>query len=82
MQGDATLLVGLSFDIILANINRNILVNDICYYAKAMYSESVLIVSGFYEIDEEVIKGAFAKHQLKKIKKLVKDNWCCIVFKR
>ena len=78
--GDAKTLSGKSFDFIIANINRNILVSDIAHYAKAMNKNAVLVVSGFYEDDEKIITDEFSKHQLTKTKKLVKDNWCSLVF--
>jgi ribosomal protein L11 methyltransferase len=56
--GDASLLqsggVG-PFDIIIANINRNILLNDMDRYAAALAPGGTLLLSGFYEADEEAL---------------------------
>ena len=49
--GGAELLNGLKFDIILANINRNILLQDIPQYADALNRNGLLFLSGFYETD-------------------------------
>jgi ribosomal protein L11 methyltransferase len=55
LTGDATLLEGKCYDIILANINRNILLADIPAYRKCLSSGGMLIMSGFYEADLEQI---------------------------
>ena len=51
--GDASLLVNLSdkFDLIIANINRNILLNDMAAYASVLKADGTLLLSGFYESD-------------------------------
>ena len=51
--GDASLLVNLSdkFDLIIANINRNILLNDMAAYASVLNAGGTLLLSGFYESD-------------------------------
>ncbi|MEI6749897.1 MAG: 50S ribosomal protein L11 methyltransferase [Bacteroidales bacterium] len=51
LLGDDTLLEGWKFDVILANINRNILLNDMPAYAACLNSDGILIVSGFYYDD-------------------------------
>lgn len=56
-RGDANLLKGRdSFDLILANINRNILLNDMPVYADCMRTHSILVMSGFYEEDLPMIQ--------------------------
>ena len=49
--GDANAIQG-SFDVILANINRNILLADMEHYAAALNPGGTLLLSGFYEADE------------------------------
>ena len=51
--GDASLLVNRSdkFDLIIANINRNILLNDMAAYASVLKADGTLLLSGFYESD-------------------------------
>ena len=52
--GDATTLQG-SFDVIIANINRNILLNDMERYAAVLNDGGTLLLSGFYEADEPAL---------------------------
>lgn len=54
--GGAELLTGEKYDIILANIQRNILLNDLQYYSVAMNQEGLLIMSGFYLNDLSAIQ--------------------------
>src|SRR5690606_6639677 len=50
-EGDASLLSGKRYDVIIANINRNILLEDIPIYANCLNNEGVLFLSGFYNDD-------------------------------
>ena len=54
-EGDAALLAGRSYDIIIANINRNILLNDLPAYADCLTENGEIYLSGFYEEDLEII---------------------------
>lgn len=56
--GDASLIRDDAFDIILANINRNVLVRDLMDYSRGLKSGGQLLLSGFYIKDVEVIKDA------------------------
>lgn len=49
--GDASSLSG-AFDLVIANINRNILLADMEHYAAVMSPGATLLLSGFYEADE------------------------------
>lgn len=56
MQGDASSLEGMQpFDLILANITRNILLEDMPTYVAVLNAEGRLILSGFYEADIAVL---------------------------
>lgn len=46
-EGDASLLEGRSYDLIIANINRNILLEDIPTYVKCLQPNGMLLLSGF-----------------------------------
>ena len=74
-EGDAELIGDRRYDIIIANINRNILLNDMSVYAAAMNEESSLLLSGFYTEDIDMINEAALANGLKLDKKLVKNNW-------
>ncbi|MGL5547665.1 MAG: 50S ribosomal protein L11 methyltransferase, partial [Tannerellaceae bacterium] len=62
--GAAELLAGESFDIIIANINRNILLNDINRYAACMTKGATLYMSGFYTEDIPFIEEECNKYGL------------------
>jgi ribosomal protein L11 methyltransferase len=68
------------FDIILANINRNILVNDGETYVNVLSPTGILAVSGFLETDEAIIISHFRAQGLIPIKIKKEENWRCIVF--
>ncbi|MGB5667675.1 MAG: 50S ribosomal protein L11 methyltransferase, partial [Maribacter sp.] len=53
-EGDAGLLVNQKYDVILANINRNILLVDIPIYVRCLNKNGTLILSGFYQNDIQV----------------------------
>ncbi len=79
-QGDRTLIKDENFDIILANINRNILLNDINYYSKCLNKNGLLIMSGFYSNDLNIIENEANKNELKLIDKKEKNNWIAVKF--
>lgn len=61
--GDASLLDKQQFDIILANIHKNVLLHDLSQYSKVLVPGGMLIMSGFYENDlEDLHKAAGAQH--------------------
>lgn len=55
-QGDASLLGNDKYDVILANIQRNVLLNDMPAYYKVLNNGGTLIMSGFYKEDMQIIK--------------------------
>ncbi len=80
MMGDAALLAGMRFDVIIANINRNILLNDIRTYASSLNTKGVLLMSGFYEHDIPAIKGECAKYDISFDRYIIKNNWVAVRF--
>lgn len=70
------------YDIVLANINRNILLNEIPLYSQFIKPGGWLIVSGFYEKDIADIQAVAAKADLQKTMHLNKNQWAAVVFKR
>jgi len=81
-QGGAELLSGRKFDIILANINRNILLSDMNRYAACLDSGGTLLMSGFYETDIPAIDSEAKKHDLEFIKFEEKNNWVTTVYRK
>jgi len=76
--GDATLLKGKhqTFDVILANINKNILLSDFAIYNKALKNGGYLFLSGFYQSDEEDILASESLQDYAKVEMKIRDGWC------
>ena len=80
--GDASLLQRNTYDVFLANINRNILLQDIPTYAACIRKGGLLFVSGFYLEDMPMIVGMATSVGLNYVSHDTVDNWCCIKFSR
>ena len=80
--GDASLLQRGKSDILLANINRNILLEDIPTYAVSLRKEGLLFVSGFYTEDLPMICSCAQRAGLTYIEDDSMDNWCCAGFRK
>lgn len=80
IEGDASLLVNQQYDAIIANINRNILLNDMSAYANCLKANSMLFLSGFYKDDIPVIEDECNKYGLKLVDKLERNNWVALKF--
>lgn len=77
--GDASLLKGHTpFDVIIANINRNILLNDMPAYAACMHKGSEIYMSGFYVEDIPAITEKGASLGMKFIHHREKDRWAAV----
>jgi ribosomal protein L11 methyltransferase len=74
-EGDATLLKGNKYDIIIANINRNILLEDLKQYASCLSKDGILFLSGFYQNDIKIIETECNKYMLKLVETLERNNW-------
>ncbi len=83
LLGDAALLEGLTTDLFIANINRNIITGDIAAYAKTLPSDGEMLLSGFYEADIPVILRAAEPLGLRETGHTVKgDSWTCLALKK
>lgn len=76
--GAAELLEGLTFDIVLANINRNILLADMEKYAACLSSGGELYMSGFYVEDIPLIEAEANLNGLKLVDYTEKNNWVVV----
>ncbi|VXB87932.1 50S ribosomal protein L11 methyltransferase [Maribacter litoralis] len=74
-EGDVALLEGKKYDLIIANINRNILLADLPSYAKSLNEGGILLLSGFYTQDLEMISQKCTELELKFEKNLERNNW-------
>ena len=79
-EGDATLLVDKKYDVIIANINRNILLMDMKVYTNCLQEGGVLLLSGFYEQDIPVIDAEVIKYGLKLEKFIQRNNWVALKY--
>ena len=80
LEGDASLLKGKRFDVIIANINRNILLNDLSTYVTCLNEKGSLFLSGFYESDSELIEATCNQLNLKLENTLMRNHWVALKF--
>lgn len=72
----------IQFGIILANINRNVLLTELPVYAGCHLSGGTLILSGFYENDARMIEETAEKCGYRKSCGFLRNGWCALVFTR
>lgn len=78
--GDASALEALEpADILLANINRNIILNDLGRYAQALVPGGEMVLSGFYSADADIILADAEKLGLAYKSRTSIDDWTCLV---
>lgn len=79
-EGDKGVLSHVSglFDVVLANINRNILLADMPAFRDVMGSDSLLIISGFYEEDIPVLLDKAKELGLKEVSRKTNGDWACV----
>jgi ribosomal protein L11 methyltransferase len=80
IEGDASVLKDKKYDIIIANINRNILLNDLETYVSSLNKKGILLLSGFYNDDITVIQEMCEKYLLKFDEKLERNHWVALKF--
>lgn len=82
-QGDASSLKDKGpFDIIIANINRNILLNDMKHYVSRMNQGGSLLMSGFYANDIPAIQAEAENNGLHLIHHCEKNQWAVVLFRK
>ena len=79
-EGDAALLKNKKYDLIIANINRNILLNDMQQYVDCLNQKGILLLSGFYTEDIPFIDASCTEKGLTFIKKFVRNNWTSLKY--
>lgn len=79
-EGDAALLKGKKYDVIIANINRNILLGDMQQYADCLNPGGILLLSGFYEEDIPAIDASCTEKGMKFVKKFSRNNWVSLKY--
>lgn len=83
LLGDASVIdtIDGDFDLVLANINRNILLADMPCFVSKMHKGSVLILSGFYTADSKLLIEKAADLGLEYFSQNQDQDWACLVFK-
>ena len=82
LQGDSRLLSGRSFDLILANINRNVLLADMETFSQCLSKDGLLQVSGFYTSDFPEITSEAKQIGLTFIGHSEKKNWVAALYRK
>ncbi len=82
LHGDAALLPGMSFDVVLANINRNVLLEDMKTYIETLTPKGRLLISGFFENDFEMLNSEATKHGMELVNKVTEDRWMSCHFQK
>lgn len=84
LHGDATLLDSIDkpFDVVMANINRNILLNDMPRFARVMAPKATLLLSGFYTADTPLLQQEAERQGLTLDSVRQDGEWACMVFTR
>lgn len=80
--GDATAVAGKIYDYILANINRNILLDDMERYAAGLRKGGLLLVSGILDLDVDTLIAAARRHGLVQTATNTRDGWAQITFQK
>lgn len=80
MLGDANLLAGKHFDVVLANINLNTLLNDLPIYAAALNADSMLLMSGMLKLDVQKLVDTGKNLGLKHAVTRYRDDWALVSF--
>ena len=80
--GDAHAIGDAKYDVVLANINRNILLRDMHHYVDAMRSQAHIFFSGFYNEDLDSIKEEAARLGLHYVRHLSRNNWVAAEFEK
>ena len=71
------------FDVVVANINRNVLLADLPYYCEVLAQDGIIILSGFYEADAELLREDAAGLGLHEaFPPRTEGEWCCLTFRR
>jgi len=79
-EGDAALLKSKKYDVIIANINRNILLNDMEAYMNCLNPNGAILFSGFYKEDVSVIDAVVSKYGLKLDRTIERNNWVSLKY--
>jgi ribosomal protein L11 methyltransferase len=80
--GDVKLLLKERYDVIFANINKNVLISEMQYYTEIMKKGSELLLSGFYQSDFDDINRKCKEKGLTLLKQDVRNNWMMLKYNK
>ena len=80
LHGDASLVKASGYDIILANINRNVLLQDMEIYSAGLRPYGALLLSGFYQQDIEAIIDSASESSLRFNASRTLNDWAAVLF--
>ena len=80
LEGDSSLLIGKKYDVVIANINRNILLSDMKTYTGCLSKNGILLLSGFYKEDITIIENEVVKHGLVFDKMIQRNSWVALKY--
>ena len=81
-EGDASILVDQRYELIIANINRNILLADMQAYANCLVSGGTLLLSGFYLEDIPFLEASCTENGMQFVSQLQRNNWVSLEFEK
>ena len=73
---------GEQYDVLLANINRHILLEQMSNMSAVIKSGGLLLMSGFYEEDIPMLEESAENYQLNKVTQSVQDKWACVLMRK
>jgi len=79
-EGDSSLLINKKYDVIIANINRNILLMDMKVYINCLKENGILLLSGFYQEDIPIIDAEVSKYNLNLDTYIERNNWVALKY--
>jgi ribosomal protein L11 methyltransferase len=79
-QGDIDCVQNGPFDVIVANINKNVLLNHLPEYDKLLEKKGMLLLSGFFSFDNEEMIQSATNCNFQIHKTYDKNNWSCLLF--
>ena len=80
--GDASLLQMGKYDVLLANIHKNIIIMDLRTYARSLRAGGTLLSSGFYADDIPAIRQEAEANGLRYVSERLRDDWACVRFEK
>ena len=80
--GDASLLQMATYDVLLANIHRNIILQDLPTYCRSLRRGGHMLLSGFYTKDVPAIRSAAEALGLEYVGESAREDWACVEFRK